>query len=94
MSKKIKFILNGCDISFVAEAPEDITLKQLLEQCDKIEPDWCDCGICSAAKEDMQNSDIEIFIDYNSIKKAHDDVSCKIVESTPINPNGEGKWLK
>ena len=28
----MKFILNGCDISFVAEAPEDITLKQLLKQ--------------------------------------------------------------
>ena len=32
----MKFILNGCDISFIAEAPEDITLKQLLKQCDKI----------------------------------------------------------
>lgn len=28
---RIKFILDGCDISFVAEAPEDITLKQLLK---------------------------------------------------------------
>ena len=25
----MKFVLNGCDISFIAEAPEDITLKQL-----------------------------------------------------------------
>ena len=46
----IKFILNGCDISFIAEAPEDITLKQLLRQCDKIKPDWCACGICSVDK--------------------------------------------
>ena len=35
----MKFILNGCDISFIAEAPEDITLKQLLRQTDKIKPD-------------------------------------------------------
>lgn len=32
----MKFILNGCDISFIAEAPEDITLKQLLKQCDQV----------------------------------------------------------
>ena len=43
----MKFILNGCDISFIAEAPEDITLKQLINQCDKLAPHWCACGICS-----------------------------------------------
>ena len=32
MTNKIKFILNGCDISFIAEAPEDMTVKQLVEQ--------------------------------------------------------------
>ena len=47
----IKFVLDGCDISFVAEAPEDITLKQLLEQCDKITPMWCACGISSVGKK-------------------------------------------
>ena len=51
----MKFILNGCDISFTAEAPEDITLKQLLEQCDKIEPDWCACGICSYKKAEYDD---------------------------------------
>lgn len=47
MGDKIKFVLNGCDILFIAEAPKDITLEQLLKQCDKIKPDWCACGICS-----------------------------------------------
>lgn len=61
---KITFLLNGCDISFVAAAPEDITLKQLLAQCDKIKPNWCACGICST-----DDKNIEIEIDYNSIKK-------------------------
>lgn len=37
----MRFVLDGCDISFVAEAPSDITLEQLLKQCDKIKPDWC-----------------------------------------------------
>ena len=46
-AKKIKFLLNGCDIDFIAEAPEDITLRQLLKQCDRIVPDWCACGIHS-----------------------------------------------
>lgn len=77
----MKFVLNGCDISFTAEVPEDITLKQLLEQCDKIEPDWCACGICSyekiGYKEDEQT---EIIIGYDSIQKANDDVNCTIRE--------------
>ena len=77
----MKFILNGCDISFIAEAPEDITLKQLLKQCDKIKPDWCACGICSYEKV-FPNCEIEpeIIIDYNSVRKTNNDVSCKIVE--------------
>ena len=46
----IKFVLDGCDISFLAEAPRDITLEQLLKQADKIKPMWCACGICSYEK--------------------------------------------
>ena len=79
--KVIKFILNGCDISFIAEAPADITLEQLLKQCDKIKPDWCACGICSYGKVyGDADYETEIVIGYDSIKKADDDVSCSIVE--------------
>ncbi len=78
-NKMIKFVLDGCDISFIAEAPEDITLKQLLAQCDKIHPDWCACGISSIEKrgycEDIQ---ADILIGYYSIKKTHENVSCSI----------------
>lgn len=76
----MKFILNGCDISFTAEAPEDITLKQLLKQCDKIKPHWCACGIrsCEPYEEDGEP---EIIIGYDSIEKADEDVSCTIVEA-------------
>jgi hypothetical protein len=72
----MKFILNGCDISFVAEAPKDITLEQLLKQCDKIRPHWCACGICSC--DESQKA--EIIIGYNDIKKVDDNVSCEIEE--------------
>lgn len=77
----MKFVLNGCDISFIAEAPEDITLKQLLEQCNKIRPDWCACGICSLKRAEY-NEDIEpeIIIGYDCIRKTNDDVPCRIVE--------------
>ena len=77
----MRFILNGCDISFIAEAPEDITLKQLLKQCDKIKPDWCACGICSYEKIYGKNTDYEadIIIDYESIRKTSKDVSCTII---------------
>lgn len=76
----MKFKLNGCDISFMAEAPEDITLKQLLKQCDKIRPYWCACGIrsCEPGEEDYET---EIIIGYDSIEKTSDDVSCTIVEA-------------
>lgn len=77
----MKFILNGCDISFIAEAPEDITLKQLLKQCDKIKPDWCACGICSYEKEYGKDTDYEpdIIIGYDSIRKTSEDISCTIL---------------
>ena len=71
--KRIKFLLNGCDISFVASAPEDITLKQLLAQCDKIKPDWCACGICST------DDCIDLEIDYDSIRTVTD-CPCTIEE--------------
>ena len=78
----MKFILNGCDISFIAEAPDDITLKQLIKQCDKIKPDWCACGICSLDYYDGYPKDakVEIIIGYDSIQKADEDVSCRIDE--------------
>lgn len=79
MSKKIRFILDGCDISFLAEAPEDITLSQLLKQCDKIRPDWCACGIKSAPEEEYKGCPTEIFIDYDSIRKS-EEASCTIKE--------------
>lgn len=77
----MKFILNGCDISFIAEAPEDITLKQLIKQCDKIRPDWCACGICSLEYEEYsENTEPEIIFGYDSVRKANKDVCCKIIE--------------
>jgi hypothetical protein len=79
MADTIKFWLNGCDIAFLAEAPEDITLKQLLKQCDKIKPNWCACGIKSPNKDEA-NWNPEIIICYDSIEKADESVECQIVE--------------
>lgn len=80
----MKFVLNGCDISFIAEAPEDITLKQLIKQCDKIVPDWCACGICSLNYQGYngndENIEPEIIIGYDSIEKANEHVPCGIKE--------------
>lgn len=76
--KKIKFWLDGCDIQFLAEAPEDITLKQLLKQCNRIKPHWCACGINSENIEDF--CEVEIIIDYDNVKKVNDEVSCNIKE--------------
>lgn len=70
----MKFILNGCDIRFVAEAPEDITLKQLLKQCDRIIPDWCACGICSVTN----SANVDLKIMYNDIEKVDSNAPCTI----------------
>lgn len=81
VTKRLQFVLNGCDISFIAEAPADITLEQLLKQCDKIKPDWCACGICSMeAGGYVGEHESEIIIEYDSVRKADDDVSCRIKE--------------
>ena len=80
MKNKIIFRLDGCDISFIAEAPEDITLKQLLKQCNRIIPDWCACGINNTDMEDVEEKDIDLIIDYNDIRKTNEDVSCYILE--------------
>lgn len=77
MSRRIKFMLDGCDIQFYAEAPADITLEQLLRQCDRIEPDWCCCGICSAAFDDDR---LELRFDYDDVEKVDADAPCKIWE--------------
>lgn len=81
----IKFLLNGYDISFYAEAPEDITLKELLAQTDKIKPDWCACGIRNLAPSEIKIP-TEIFITKNSVKLANEDVSARIMEN--------GDWFK
>ena len=79
--KTIKFLLNGCDINFVAEAPADITLEQLLKQCDKIIPDYCACGICSLDTVGYdKNIKTEVQIGYNSVKKVSTDASFTLKE--------------
>lgn len=75
----IRFVLNGCDICFLAEAPRDITLEQLLKQADKIKPMYCACGICSYEKEEYaKDTPPEIIFSYDSVHKANDDVACWI----------------
>ena len=75
----IKFLLNGCDISFVAEAPEDITLKELLAQTDKIKPDWCACGIRSLTTDETYPT--EVYITKNSVELTNNNVPATIDET-------------
>lgn len=72
----MRFILNGCDIYFIAEAPEDMTVKQLVEQASRIEPDWCACGICD--DKDYEHLETEIVFDYDDVRKTSEDVCCTI----------------
>lgn len=72
----MNFKLDGCDISFNAEAPDDITLKQLLEQCDRIVPDYCACGIRSLQENEYSNIDLKIT--YDDIQIISEFPSCTI----------------
>lgn len=76
-SKRIPFILDGCDISFSAEAPADMTLAELLKQCDRIKPDWCACGIGSYDLE-LGYPQIELSFDYDDVQKIDKDAPCTI----------------
>lgn len=81
MAETIKFWLDGCDIAFIAEAPADITLKELLAQCDRIECDYCACGIKSYIPNSRFNHDTELVFTKDDVRKAQDIVSCTIHEN-------------
>lgn len=57
----LRFMLDGCDIAFAAEAPADMTLAQLLKQCDRIHPNYCACGVRSTDDEP------ELIFGYDSV---------------------------
>lgn len=73
------FILDGCDISFIAEAPDDMTVSQLVKQSARIDPDWCACGIRPAEPWEIEIGP-EIVFDYYNVRKTSDDVNCTIME--------------
>lgn len=77
----IKFWLDGCDITFLAEAPEDITLKELLVLCDRIEPDYCACGIKSYFESQDRFGTLELIFTKEDVKKVKESVPCKIHEN-------------
>lgn len=76
----MKFRLNGCDISFDAEAPDDMTVKELVELADQIHPDWCACGICSIPDD----TEAEIIFEHGSVRKTSDNVNCKIYKEIKV----------
>lgn len=63
---KIRFMLDGCDIAFVAEAPADMTVEELVKQASRIRPDWCACGI-RALRSDESNYNTEIVFDHDDV---------------------------
>lgn len=70
-----KFILGGYNIYIKCVAPADITLKQLLKQCDRIKPAWYGCGIKS---DIMPKAPVDIVIMYDSITKVSEHAPCTL----------------
>lgn len=71
-----KFIIEGCGTNLKIAAPADITLKQLLKQCDRIKLAWHGCGISS---DFMPEAPVHLFIMYDSIIKVDEHVHCTIL---------------
>lgn len=86
--KTINFILDGCHIFFYAQAPANITLEQLLKQADRIEPEWCACGIRSDAPEWRATDEFkpDIIFTYDDVIKTSDSADCIIHE--------DGSWRR
>ena len=72
----INFVFINRDSYLKIVAPADITLKQLLKQCDRIKPAWHGCGIKS---DIMPKAPIDIIIMYDSITKVVEDAPCTIL---------------
>lgn len=79
---RVKFVLDGCDISFMVTAPADMTIRQLLQQADRIVPDYCACGVRSFKKwsEHMYKSEFheELRFDYHDLVKIDESAECRI----------------
>lgn len=68
-AERIRFMLDGSDTCFVAEAPADMTLEQLLKQADRIHPNWGACGIRSLYKEGEEDETPDVKFEYDDVIK-------------------------
>ena len=71
-----KFIIEGRDTYLKGIAPADITLKQLLKQCDRIKPSRYTCVLKS---DFMPEVPVDIIIMYDSITKVAEHAPCTII---------------
>lgn len=58
--KNIVFEMSGCDISYIASAPEDMTIKELLDKVDEIKLLWCACGISKLTQKEQEEAKVEV----------------------------------
>lgn len=68
---------DGENWTFNAETEEDMTVKQLIEQSNRIKPDYCACGVCSVP-ERLMDSPTEIIFDYDDVRKTGEVSPCTI----------------
>ena len=71
-----KFIIEGRDTFLKGIAPADITLKQLLKQCDRIKTSRYACVLKS---DFMPEAPVDIIIMYDSITKVAEHAPCTIL---------------
>lgn len=58
--KIIVFEMSGCDISYIASAPEDMTIKELLDKVGEVKVLRCACGISKLTQKEQEEATVEV----------------------------------
>ena len=76
----MKFVLNYGAAMFVAEAPDDMTVAQLVKQNDRIVADWGDGGLSSLENVQLSPSSTpDLVFTHDDVRKTYGDVACRII---------------
>lgn len=58
--KIIVFEMTGCDEYYTASAPEDMTIKELLDKVDELKFISCACGVRKMTQEEIEDSPVDV----------------------------------
>lgn len=66
--KIIVFEMTGCHEYYTASAPEDMTIKELLDKVDELKFISCTCGVRKMTEEEIEDSPVDVFFTKEKVK--------------------------